>query len=99
MRIALSPQVRDDHLAITKQGDVLTINGAAYDFGPLPEGGVLPADATGCKFILGEVKRTDGQVHLTLLLPIAHDAPLEACFPQPIVVTKGGAIKLPGAAK
>lgn len=99
MQISFSPQVRGDALALSKRGDVLTINGIPYDFGPLPEGAVLPADATGCKFILGEVKRTDGQVHLTLLLPIAHDAPPEACFPQPIVVTKGGAIKLPGAAK
>jgi len=47
MRITLSPQSRDDRLTLHRAGDVLTINGQALDFGPLPQGGSLPAAATG----------------------------------------------------
>lgn len=96
MKITLSPQVRDDNLMLSKKGDTLTINGTAYDFSPLPDGAILPADAVACEYIIGEVKRVDGQLHLTLLMPIAWDAPHEACFPAPIINPPDGAITLPG---
>lgn len=96
MIINLSPQVRTDSLEVVKTADRLTINGALFDFAPLPEGAILPASAVQCEFIIEDVRRQDGELDLTLLLPIAWDAGHEACFPEPIVNPKDGVIKLPG---
>ena len=81
---------------MSKQGDALTINGTIYDFSPLPDGATLPDDAVACEYIIGDVKRVDGELRLTLLLPIAWDAPHEACFPAPIINPPDGAIEIPG---
>lgn len=97
MKINLSPQVRPDALAVIKAGDKLIINGEAFDFTQLPEGAILPASAVDCEFIIGDVRRQDGELHLTLLLPISADAEHDACFPEPIVSQEDGPIKLPGA--
>ncbi|MBF5006832.1 hypothetical protein [Diaphorobacter caeni] len=95
MKINLSPQVRDDTLEVSRAGDALIINGATLDFTPLPEGAVLPGSAAGCEFIVGDVVRRDGQIELTLLLPIAWDAPHAAAFPQPIIDPPDGRVALP----
>jgi len=95
MKINLSPQRRDDVLTITKQGDVLTINGTEYDFTQLPEGGTLPADAVDCKWIVSDVKRVNGELELTLLLPHSADASEAARFPQPIIDPADGELELP----
>lgn len=95
MRIDLSPQVRDDSIVVVRAGDSLTINGAVYDFAPLPEGAVLPASAVDCEFIVGDVARRSGQIELTLLLPIAWDAPHAAAFPEPIIDPPNGRVALP----
>lgn len=95
MRINLSPQVRMDTLEIIKAGDKLTINGELLDFTPLAEGDVLPAAAVECEFIIGDVRRQDGELQLTLLLPIAWDAPQSCAFPQPILNPADGRVPLP----
>lgn len=97
MKINLSPQVSDYSLEVIKSGDKLSINGNVFDFTPLPDGAILPEDAVDCEFIIGDVRRQDGELHLTLLLPISWDAGHEACFPEPIVNPEDGVIKLPGA--
>lgn len=97
MRINLSPQIRHDALEVFKAGDKLTINGEVFDFTQLPEGAVLPASAVDCEFIIGDLRRQDGELHLTMLLPIGSDAGHEACFPEPIVNQEDGLIKFPGA--
>ncbi|WP_395026255.1 hypothetical protein [Comamonas odontotermitis] len=98
MRINLIPQVREGALQVSKKGDVLTVNGRRYDFGQLPEGAVLPGNAVDSEHIIGNVTRTGGQLQVTLLLPIAWDAPHEACFPEPIIDPPDGPIALPGGA-
>ena len=95
MRIALTPQVRADSLNVQRSGDALTINGTRLDFAPMPEGAVLPASATNCEFIVGNVTRRAGQIELTLLLPITWDASAVAAFPQPIINPPDGRIALP----
>lgn len=97
MKINLSPQFRNEALAVIKAGDKLIINGEAFDFTQLPEGAILPASAVDCEFIIGDVRRQDGELHLTLLLPISWDAGHEACFPESIVNPEDGRIKMPGA--
>ena len=95
MIIQLSPQRRDDTLAVTKQGDVLTINGTAYDFSQLPDGGTLPADAVDSEYVIGSVNRVKGELELTLLLPHGADASEAARFPQPIIDPADGKVELP----
>ena len=95
MKINLSPQRRDDTLTITKQGDVLTINGTEYDFTDLPDGGTLPADAVDCEYVFGSVDRVDGEIELTLLLPHGPNATEAARFPEPIIDPADGEVELP----
>lgn len=95
MKINLSPQVLTKTLKVLKSGDNLTINGEPLDFSKLPEGGVLPADAVECEFIIGDVRRRGGELQLTLLLPIAWDAPESCAFPQPILNPPDGRVPLP----
>lgn len=49
MIIKLSPFAplpgSDERLSLSRAGDVLTVNGQAFDFTPLPEGGELPTEA------------------------------------------------------
>ena len=95
MRINLSPQVREGEVTLIKSGDTLAINGIAFDFTPLPDNGVLPAAAVDCEFIIGDVRREGGELQLTLLLPIAWDAPESCTFPQPILNPADGRVPLP----
>lgn len=95
MHITLIPQRRDDALTLHRAGNVLIINGVAYDFGPLPEGAVLPRAAVECPLLVSDVTREGGQVRLALILPHGPDAPPEALFPVPITATADGAIALP----
>lgn len=95
MKINLSPQVRADPLEVLKAGDRLTVNGDPFDFTQLPEGAVLPAAAVDCEFIIGDVRREGGELLLTLLLPIAWDAPQSCAFPQPILNPADGRVPLP----
>lgn len=95
MIITLLPQRRDDSLSLSKQGDVLNINGIAYDFSLLPEGGTLPAEATGCEYVIGSVERVDGEIQISLILPHSADASENVRFPQPIVVSNDGNVELP----
>tara|TARA_R110000868_G_scaffold376497_1_gene641500 strand:+ start:760 stop:1074 length:315 start_codon:yes stop_codon:yes gene_type:complete len=95
MQINLSPQARFDRLTVSKSGDVLTINGIAYDFGPLPDGGTLPREAVGCDWLASDVERISGEIHLTLLLPHGSDAPEATRFPAPVTVTEDGPVALP----
>ena len=61
MQITLTPMRRDDALTLHRAGDVLTINGVAYDFGPLPEGALLCRAAVGCDWLASDVGRVGGK--------------------------------------
>lgn len=95
MHIKLSPQRRDGTLAVSKQGDVLTINGTAYDFSVIPDGALLPKDATDCEWLDSDVERIDGVLRFTLLLPHGADASESARFPADIVNPTDGDLELP----
>lgn len=88
-------------LDVVREGDVLTINGTALDFGPLPEGGRLPRAAVDCPWLASEVTREGGVLHLTLVLehgPIPFPQPPEAdvvLYPAPITLTGDGPVALP----
>ncbi|MFN7053162.1 MAG: hypothetical protein ACK4NH_13680 [Gemmobacter sp.] len=101
MLITFSPMRRDGTLTLHRAGDVLVINGTAYDFGPLPEGAILPRDAVNCDWLASDVTRIGGALHLTLILPhgpIPYPAPPEAAavtHPAAIHVMTDGPVDLP----
>lgn len=95
MRISFAPQRRDDGLAVSKQGDVLTINGEPFDFTTLPDGGTIPAGEIPCDWIAGPVERVAGELHLTLILPHGPAPSQAVAFPQPITVIADGPIVVP----
>jgi len=95
MHITLSPVRLDEALAASRAGNVLTLNGEAFDFGPLPEGATLPAEAIDSDWIAGPVSRIDGDLHLTLRLPHGPSPSQAVAFPEPMHVTEDGPIPLP----
>ena len=97
MRIDLVPQRRDDALTISRSGDALTINGAAFDFSALPDGATLPAGEVPCEWIVGPIERVAGELHLTIVLPHGAAPAADVAFPVPIIDPPDGEIALPGA--
>lgn len=95
MRIKLTAQRRDDVLTVTKTGDVLTINGAAFDFSPLPGGATIPAGEVPCEWLVGPVERVAGELRLTLILPHGANPSQAIAFPMPIIDPPDGVIALP----
>ncbi|WP_119309628.1 hypothetical protein [Cohaesibacter haloalkalitolerans] len=102
MKLTLIPQRRDDALALSLAGDVLTINGEALDLSGIPAGATLPRKAVGCAWLASDIERDkDGQLSLSLILPhgfIADpstDAARAVLYPAPLEVTEDGEITLP----
>lgn len=95
MHITLSPVRMDETLNVSRISDVLTLNDIEFDFGPLPEGATLPAEAIDSDWIVGPVSRIDGDLHLTLRLPHGPNPSQAVAFPEPIHVTEDGPIALP----
>lgn len=95
MHITLTPQRRNDTLVVTKAGEILTINGTAFDFSVIPEGATLPASAVSSEFVTGEISRSAGVLYLGLLLPTGPDATAAANFPAPIINPPDGLLELP----
>jgi hypothetical protein len=95
MQITLTPQRSDATLTLARSGTTLIINGTAYDFGPVGDGAVLPRDAVDCAALASDVTRIGGVLHLTLILPVGANPPMEARFPEPVIVVGDGPIALP----
>ncbi len=81
MRIRLSPQRREGSLVVSKTGDVLTIDGEAFDFSVIPDGATLPRDAIDCEWIAGDVERNGGDLIVPLILPHGPDPSEAVAFP------------------
>ena len=97
IHIKLAPIVSKDRISVSTSGDTITINNTSYDLSVIPDGSTLPnaSEATGCEYFVGDIERIDGELHITLLLPIADRAGQEACFPAPITVEQDGVVELP----
>jgi hypothetical protein len=93
MKIILSPQRRDDTIQVVKSGDALTINGVEYDFSVIPDGALLPRDAINCTWLVSDVERIDGVLHLTLILPHGAEAPHAVRFPSPLTDPADGPLE------
>lgn len=95
MKISLSPQRRDEPLKLERYGDVLIINGVRFDFSPLQENDILPRAAVDCAWIVSDIKRRNGVLELTLILPHGRNAPLNTRFPTAIIDPPDGLVQLP----
>ncbi|MCF6780939.1 hypothetical protein [Stutzerimonas stutzeri] len=95
MNIKISPVRMDETLTASLAGDVLTLNGEAFDFTQLPEGATLPAEAINSDWITGPVSRISGELHLTLRLPHGPNPSQNVAFPESLRVTEDGPIRLP----
>lgn len=95
MKLIFTPQRRGDRLTLERSGDVLIINGEAFDFAPLPEGAILPATAVASGWIAGDVTREGGVLCVPLILPHGPDAPPETRFPEPVTLTGDGPVAVP----
>ncbi|MNJ32907.1 hypothetical protein D3C77_275850 [compost metagenome] len=95
MRLKLTPIRSDASLAIHKLGDVLTINGLVYDFGPLPDGATLPAEAIGCPWINQPVERINGVLVIPITMPHGANAGERSRFPEDILGAADGPVALP----
>ena len=94
MIIKFNPQRRADTLSLSKSGDVLTINGKAFDFSPLPNGATLPASAIDSPLFCGDVERVDGVLYVSLILPHGPNPPHNVAFPVPLTITRDGNIEV-----
>jgi len=95
MIIYLSPQRRDDTLAVNKAGDVLVVNGESFDFSPVGEGDTLPLFAINSMWFSGDVSRTGGELSITLLFPNPWNYSQEQAFPVPLLGVPDGDVVLP----
>jgi hypothetical protein len=95
MQISLCPVRCDETLSVIKTGEVLVINGDRIDLSVLPEGASLPAFAIGNSWMVGNVQRVDGALHLTLLLPHGSNPSEATAFPAPLDNPPDGELKLP----
>ena len=94
MHITFSPQLRPP-VVYSRAGDILTIDGEAFDFTNLPDGATLPASAISSDMVVGDVSRIDGVLHLTLILPHGTNAPEATRFPEPLTLAGNGLVTLP----
>jgi hypothetical protein len=96
MIIHLLPQDSDDRITVEKAGDVLTVNGAAFDFTPLEVDASIPATALDSTYFYQQISRdSTGEITLYLLFPQASNAPYDSRFPLPLSVTEDGPVTLP----
>lgn len=94
MKLEFSPVRSEAVLTASVSGDVLTVNGEAFDFSALPEGATLPRDAVLGDWLASDVERRAGEVCLTLFLPHGSNPPPETAFPAAVVVS-GGPVPVP----
>ena len=96
MRISFSPQRREDCLKLEKGiGDRIRINGDLLNFDPLNDGDMIPADDIPCDWIIGPVEKVDGEVRLTIRLPVGPNPSQAVAFPEPITVSAEGPVATP----
>lgn len=95
MHITFTPMRRNDQLSLSKSGDILTINGEAFDLSGIPDGATLPQSAMACDWLASDIERRNDVLHLTLILPHGARAPHETLFPAPLSFVEDGPVTLP----
>ena len=83
-------------LSLLRAGNILVINGSAYDFGPLPEGTQLPAAAVDCAWFAGDISLSGGLLRITLILPHGPEAGFDQLHPAALLLSQDGPVTVPG---
>lgn len=97
MHLHFTPVRSDAALTVERSGATLLLNGTAFDFGPLPEGAELPAEAIDSDWITDTVHRTDGVLHVPLILPHGPLGAGQTATVQVCPVDQDGPVALPAA--
>ncbi|MEQ9241231.1 hypothetical protein [Roseovarius indicus] len=96
MHLTFIPKSRRAPMTLSRAGDVLTIDGEAFDFSGLPNGATLPRAAIASARIAGDVERdAAGELTVPLYLPHGPTAPEQTRFPEPMTLTADGPVSLP----
>ena len=95
MRIKLSPVRRDDTLEVSRAGVTLTIKGEVFDFSQMAAGDTLPSSAISSLWFFGQVDNVDGELELTLILPLPANYSQEQAFPIPLENVPNGPVVFP----
>lgn len=95
MKITLSPIRRDEPLSLERQGMALLLNGRHFDFSNLAIGEEASPEPLECDWFVGTIQRTEDGLELSIAYPIGPNATDAQRFPEPLVVSEDGPIKLP----
>lgn len=95
MQIIFSPSRREQQLQLEKEGDVITINGTAYDFSHVAEGEEHQVPDEEAPWFSGPVSRKEGMLIVRLVLPHGANAPQDTRFPQPLIQIEDGPVAVP----
>lgn len=93
--ITLTPQRRDEALTLSKQGDVLIINGEGFDFSGVSDGAILPHTAVACNWLSSDITRNGDTLYLNVILPHGANFAHKASAFMPCIITSDGPISLP----
>lgn len=99
-RFEFFPVADADPITYEVAGGVLTVNGEAFDFGPLADGDILPVSAVGNAeswLRSTEVLRDGGRIRVCVVMPFDSSAtlPLHVRHPDGIMVDEDGRVPLP----
>jgi hypothetical protein len=95
MRIILSPKGNTPGIEVVKSGNTLTINGELFDFSRMADGDTLPLNAIYSSYFDGDVDVINGEMVLTLVLPLPWNYSPEQAFPTPLNDVQDGPVIFP----
>lgn len=99
MILTIIPQWGRPESILSVAGDVLTINGEAFDLSPVPDGGeaiALPLPGHDHVFV-GPIRRLDGVIHATIIAHLGPDAAADQPDAPWTVPVVEGRITIPAA--
>ncbi|MCP4824949.1 MAG: hypothetical protein GY892_12670 [Shimia sp.] len=95
MQITFSPMRPEARLTLSCRGECLYVNGTAYDFSDLAEGDSHQPDGPESAVFAAPVRRCEGCVQVTLVLPHGPNASQETLFPDVQNTPTEGEIAVP----
>lgn len=96
MRIKLQANRCDDTLEVIKNGNILVVNGEAFDFSPMSDGDTLPYTAITSDWFPADVQYVGGELVVTLKLPNPWNYSPEQAFPVDLIDVPDGMVIFPG---
>jgi hypothetical protein len=80
---------------LAKEGAVLIVDGQRFDFGPMPDGSILPASSVPGGWLASDVERRGEAIALDVVLPWGIGAPEATRFPHRVLAREEGPIPVP----